>query len=123
MTSDEDGLRAAVQRRADALASGKPEALEAMLHPRFRWTSHRGEVFDRAHYIGSNTGTGLLWRQQLVDQTDVVVVGDVGVVSCVVTDHVEVDGEARTFRMPVTQTWVRVPAGWQCLAGHAGPLL
>jgi hypothetical protein len=44
--SDEDELRAAVQRRADALASGKPEALEALrdragktssIRPHSRW--------------------------------------------------------------------------------------
>jgi hypothetical protein len=23
--------------------------------------------------------------------------------------------------MPMTQVWVRVADGWQCLAGHAGP--
>lgn len=45
---DEDELRAAVRRRARALAAGEPDALEAVLHPLFRWTSHRGEVFDRA---------------------------------------------------------------------------
>jgi hypothetical protein len=121
--SDEDELRAAVERRAEALASGRPADLEAVLHPRFRWTSHRGEVFDRAAYVLSNTGGGLRWRQQLLDQTVVVVLGGTGVVTSVVTDHVEVAGESRAFRMPVTQTWVRGPAGWQCLAGHAGPLL
>jgi hypothetical protein len=121
--SDEDALRAAVQRRADALASGDGGKLEALLHPGFRWTSHRGEVFDRAAYIRSNTSGRLRWNQQLFDQTDIVLVGDTGVVTCVVTDHVEVGGEAKTFRMPVTQTWVHESEGWRCLAGHAGPLL
>jgi ketosteroid isomerase-like protein len=120
--SDEDELRAAVQRRADALASGQVEALAAVLHPSFRWTSHRGEVFDRAAYLASNTSGRLRWRQQLLDDTAFVLVGDVGVVTCVVTDHVEVGGEERVFRMPVTQTWVHGAAGWRCLAGHAGPL-
>ena len=121
--TDEDGLRAAVERRAEALASGQASALEAILHPRFRWTSHRGEVFDRSAYLRSNTGGGPVWRQQLVDRTEVVVLGDTGLVTCLVTDHVEVDGEGRSFRMPVTQTWIREGGHWRCLAGHAGPLL
>ncbi|WP_035849199.1 DUF4440 domain-containing protein [Cryptosporangium arvum] len=41
-------LRDAVGRRSAALAAGDASALEALLHPAFRWTSHRGEVFDRA---------------------------------------------------------------------------
>ncbi|WP_178379877.1 nuclear transport factor 2 family protein [Cryptosporangium aurantiacum] len=121
--TDEDALRAAVERRAQALASGRASALEAVLHPRFRWTSHRGEVFDRAAYVRSNTAGDLVWRQQLVDRTEVVVLGDTGLVTCVVTDQVEVDGASRSFRMPVTQTWVREAGEWRCLAGHAGPLL
>ncbi|GAA3393603.1 nuclear transport factor 2 family protein [Cryptosporangium minutisporangium] len=121
--TDEDALRAAVERRAEALAAGEASGLEAVLHPRFRWTSHRGEVFDRAAYVRSNTAGGLVWRQQLVDRTDVVVLGDTGVVTCLVTDHVEVEGEQRSYRMPVTQTWIREHGRWTCLAGHAGPLL
>jgi hypothetical protein len=31
------------------------------------------------------------------------------------------DGQAQTFTLRLTQTWVRSPQGWQCLAGHAGP--
>jgi hypothetical protein len=41
-----------------------------------------------------------------------------------VTDEVAGDDSvAETFRMPMTQVWVRVEDGWQCLAGHAGPRL
>jgi hypothetical protein len=106
----EPELLAAVQRRAEALGSGRAEELAAVLHPDFHWTSHRGEVFDRDRYA-----------QQIEDpQCDVV--GAVGVVRCLVLDEVERDGVRLTFRMPVTQTWVRDEAGvWTCLAGHAGP--
>jgi len=121
--TDEDELRAAVERRAAALASGVAAELEAVLHPGFRWTSHRGEMFDRAEYVRSNTAGRLVWRQQLVESSEVVVAGDTGVVAAVVTDLVSLDGEPRTFRMLVTQTWVRSEGRWLCLAGHAGPLL
>ena len=41
-----------------------------------------------------------------------------------VTDVVLTEtGEPATFRMPVTQVWVRDRDRWLCLAGHAGPRL
>jgi ketosteroid isomerase-like protein len=80
-------------------------------------------MFDRDAYVRANTGGRLRWLAQVLEQVDVVVVGDTGVVRCVVNDQVQVGGEPKSFRMPVTQTWVRTPGGWLCLAGHAGPAL
>lgn len=51
-----------------------------------------------------------------------MVVGDTAVLYAEVTDVVLSDGDkTETFRMPMTQVWVRLPDGWTCLAGHAGP--
>jgi len=36
-------------------------------------------------------------------------------------DEVVRDGEPQTFRMRLTQIWLRTGDGWVCLAGHAGP--
>ena len=36
---------------------------------------------------------------------------------------VEGEKDPETYRMPMTQFWVRTDLGWQCLAGHAGPRL
>lgn len=121
--SVEDEVCEAVQGRAAALAAGVPAGLTRVLHPQFWWTSHRGETFDRDAYVRANTGGGLRWLAQVVEQVDVVVVGDTGVARRVVSDQVQVDGEQRSYRMPVTQTWVRALGGWVCLAGHAGPAL
>jgi hypothetical protein len=45
------------------------------------------------------------------------------VLRTLVTDTVNgIDG-AETFRMPMTQFWIRSGLRWQCLAGHAGPRL
>ena len=53
---------------------------------------------------------------------DVVVVGDTAVLYVEVTDVVLTDDEEpETFRMPMTQVWVRRDGDWKCLAGHAGP--
>jgi hypothetical protein len=47
----------------------------------------------------------------------------VAVLTAVVVDRVRRGGREETFRMRLTQTWVRSAEGWQCLAGHAGPRL
>jgi hypothetical protein len=53
----------------------------------------------------------------------VLVVGDAAVLRTVVTDTIDrVDG-IETYRMPMTQFWVRTDSGWRGLAGHAGPRL
>ncbi len=97
--SAEDELREAVRRRADALAAADPDGLAALLHPRFRWTSHRGEQFDRESYLEADTRGGLRWHAQVLEQVDVVVVEDTGVVRCVVNDQVDVGGRRRSLRM------------------------
>lgn len=63
-----------------------------------------------------------MWRSQTLSHPHVVVVADTAVLYAEVIDVVSPDDhEARTFRMPMTQVWVRVEGGWKCLGGHAGP--
>lgn len=117
----EEEVLAAARDRGQALGRGDEQALRALLHPQFLWTSHRGETFSRESYLRSNVGGRNTWfGQELVD-TVVVVEGDLAVLRCVVVDDVDIGAGRQLFRMPVTQTWVRGSAGWVCLAGHAGP--
>ncbi|WP_238011902.1 nuclear transport factor 2 family protein [Dactylosporangium sp. AC04546] len=107
---------AAARSRAAALATGDAEALRRLMHPDLRWTTYDGRLLDRDAYIAGNTGTGLRWRSQTLDDVDVVVTGDTAILTALVTDVVE----HGTFRLRLTQTWVRSPAtGWRCLSGHA----
>jgi predicted kinase len=119
----DEGLVRAVRRRADALSSGSAAELEPLLHPAFVWTSHRGEMFDRESYVRANTGWSLSWRDQALDDIRATVLGGVGVVTAVLTDTVEVDGQPVRQRMRTTQTWQRDGGEWLCISGHAGPLL
>jgi predicted kinase len=119
----EEGLRRAVQRRTDAVASGSEMQLERLLHREFVWTSHRGEVFDRESYVRANTGWSLSWRSLVLDDVRAVVTGDIGIVTATVTDTVEADGRPVRQRMRTTETWQRNGGEWVYLAGHAGPLL
>ena len=112
---------AAAERRAAALAAGDSDALRMLLHPDFHWTSHTGEHFDRTGYLAANTGGAVVWHRQRLADAAVQIVGDTAVLRCSVTDDVTTAAGRATFHMPVTQTWVRTPLGWRCLAGHAGP--
>jgi len=49
--------------------------------------------------------------------------GDTAVLTAVAVDEVETDRGRETFRLRLTQTWVRQDGRWQCLSGHAGPRL
>ena len=83
-----------------------------------------GHTFDREEYVRRNTDGHTVWRSQTLVDPEVVVVGDTAVVHAQVSDVVLSDaGEPETFRMPVTQVWVRSGDAWRCLAGHAGPRL
>ncbi|MCO1660111.1 nuclear transport factor 2 family protein [Pseudonocardia humida] len=125
MTASETDIAAvlsAARARAEALAERDTSALEALLHPRFRWTSHRGAVQHRDAYVRSNTAAAVRWYGQGLEDPDVVVVGDTAVLTGTVVDDLDPGDGRRTLRMPVTQTWVRLRGRWVCLAGHAGPV-
>lgn len=110
---------AAARRRAAALAAGDEAALRQLMHPELRWTTYRGEVLGYADYIAGNTGGALRWRAQRLDDVVVVVARETAVLTAAVTDEVSRDGRDQVFRLRLTQTWVRTPEGWRCLAGHA----
>jgi ketosteroid isomerase-like protein len=107
------------------LADGDAERLSELLHEDFRWTAHVGVTYGRAEYIRRNTEGHTIWRSQQLVDPEVVVVGDTAVLYAEVTDVVVPAGEkdSETFRMPMTQVWVRRGDDWVCLAGHAGPRL
>lgn len=115
---------AAAESRAVALAVGDAERLTDLLHEDFRWTAHVGDTYDRAEYVRRNTEGHTVWRSQTLVNPEVVVVGETAVLYAEVHDVVRSDGDAsETFRMPMTQVWVRSGSDWKCLAGHAGPRL
>ncbi|HXH77526.1 nuclear transport factor 2 family protein [Nocardioides sp.] len=112
----------AAEARAAALADGDAERLSALLHQDFRWTAHVGETYDRTEYIRRNTTGHTTWRSQKLLDPEVVVVGETAVLFAEVIDVVLAgDDDTETFRMPMTQVWVRSDGAWVCLAGHAGP--
>ena len=90
------------------------------MHPMMRWATHTGAVLDRDTYIAGNTDGSLVWHEQRLEQPTVVVVGDTAVLTALVVDEVERDGERETFRLGWTQTWVREGRAWRCIGGHAG---
>lgn len=111
----------AAQARAAALAEADAEQLSRILHEDFRWTAHGGATYSRQEYIRRNTEGYTVWRSQDLGSAEVVVVGDTAVLYAEVTDVVVRGDGSETYRMPMTQVWVRERGDWKCLAGHAGP--
>lgn len=121
---EEAQVVAAAEERASALAAGDVVRLLELLHEDFTWTTHLGETYDRSAYVRRNTGGHTVWRSQELSEVRVVVVGDTAVLRAEVSDVVASGtGGDETFRMPMTQVWVRADGRWRCLAGHAGPRL
>ncbi len=122
MNEETEVIRAA-EARASALADGDADRLLGLLHEDFRWTSHVGETYDRTEYVRRNTQGDTVWRSQGLIGPHVVVVGETAVLLAEATDVVlSRTGEPETFRMPMTQVWVRDGADWTCLAGMRDPV-
>jgi hypothetical protein len=119
--TDEADVLAAAQLRAAALARGDADELRRLMHPELRWTTHTGSVLDRDGYVAGNTEGSLVWHEQRLELPRVTVVGHTAVLTAIVLDEVERGGRRETFRLRLTQTWVREHGTWRCLAGHAGP--
>jgi ketosteroid isomerase-like protein len=115
----ESEVLAAAEARARALAAGDADALRELHHPDLRWTTHRGEVLDRDRYIAGNTSGELVWHAQRLEDASVAVTGDTAVLTASVVDDVSRAGDRSTFRLHLTQTWVRDENGWRVLAAHA----
>jgi hypothetical protein len=118
----EQQVIAAAEDRASALAAGDAERLARLLHEGFRWTSHTGETYSRSEYVHRNTKGHKIWRSQRLSGVEVLIVSATAVLHAEVTDELLGENdEPETFRMPITQVWVRQDDVWMCLAGHAGP--
>jgi ketosteroid isomerase-like protein len=116
-----DAILEATRRRSAALVARDADALRALHHPGFRFTTPRGDVRDRDAYVAGNTEGDLVWRDQHLVEHDVVVAGDAAVLTGVVHDAFERAGEPGAHDMRITLVWVRHDGDWVVLAAHAGP--
>ena len=119
MPSVEEGVIAAARLRASALVRGDVDELRRLLHPQLQWTTRLAVVLDRDAYIAGNINGSIVWRAQRLEEPRVTVVGDTAILTATVIDEVTVAEQPQTFRLRLTQTWVRQGEGWQCIAGHA----
>lgn len=117
--SPEEEVTEAALRRAAALAAGDAVALRLLMHPALQWTTFRGKVLGYEDYIAGNTSGDLRWRAQRLEDVKVAVAGNTAVLTAAVTDEVTQNEHDSSFHLRLTQTWVRTPEGWRCLAGHA----
>jgi hypothetical protein len=112
---------AASERRSAALVARDADALRALHHPGFRFTTPRGDVKDLAAYIEGNTAGELVWRAQHLVSHEIVLAGEVAVLTGVMHDEFERAGVVGAHDMHVTFVWVLAGDAWVLLAGHAGP--
>jgi hypothetical protein len=122
MTTLQEDVLVAVTDRAEALVAQDWALVEGQLHPDFVYTNSRGERLTRAAYLDFLRLGPLRWRRQRLEQASVVVAGGAAVVTGVVVDDVEVDGEPHLLRFATTQTYVLLERGWSYLAGQTAPL-
>ena len=101
------------------MAAGDATALRLLMHPDLQWTTFRGEVLGYEEYIAGNTGGNLRWRSQRLEGVTVSGTDSTAILTATVTDEVSRDGRDDIFHLRLTQTWVRTPQGWRCIAGHA----
>ncbi|GAB3544064.1 hypothetical protein GCM10027404_00130 [Arthrobacter tumbae] len=108
--------------RADALRRRDGKQLRRLLHPQFRWTSHKGDHFDRDAYLESKVEGQNNWHAQTLEEPEITILGTAAVLTCIVKDDVSNSDGRNQYRMPMTQVWVYEKT-WKLVAGHAGPLI
>jgi ketosteroid isomerase-like protein len=116
-----EAVLAAARRRSAALVARDAQALRALHHPDFRFTTPRGDVRDRDQYIAGNTAGELVWRDQHLVAHEVVIHGDTAVLVAVVHDAFDRGGIPGGHDMRLTLVWVKAGEDWIVLAAHAGP--
>ena len=116
-----DAILAATRRRSAALVARDADALRALHHPDFRFTTPRGDVRDRDAYVAGNTAGELVWRAQHLVEHEIVLDGETAVLIGVVHDEFERTGEPGAHDMRLTLVWVKHDDDWVVLAAHAGP--
>ena len=112
----------AATARGRALAEQDWPAFEAALHPAFVYTNAQGIRIGRDEYLAFVRDGPLRWREQRLEDVQVVVEEPVAVLTARVIDDVLVDGEPYRLRFATTQTYVRGADGWSYLAGQTGPV-
>src|SRR5437870_117535 len=101
-----DAIFDVVQQRSAALVARDAAALGALHHPDFRFTTPRGEVRDLEAYIAGNTGGATAWHAQHLVSHELVVAGDVAVLTGVMHDEYTRAGAAGAHDMHVTFVFV-----------------
>ena len=114
-------MRAAAERRGQALASQDWAALESALHPEFVYVNAQGIRLGRDDYLGFVRDGPLRWTEQKLEDVEGVVLDTVAVLTATVVDDVRIGEEKHRLVFASTQTYVREGDKWLYLAGQTGP--
>jgi hypothetical protein len=114
-------VRAVAERRAQALANRDWSTLESALHPEFVYVNAQGIRLSRDDYLGFVRDGPLRWKEQRLEDVQVVALATVAVLTATVVDHVQIGEERHRLVFASTQTYVREDDQWLYLAGQTGP--
>jgi hypothetical protein len=101
----------ALRARSACLVSRDGDALRALLHPDFVYTTSDGRLQGREDYIAATTAGDLHWRHQEFEDVQVAPEGPVVVVTARVVDHLRWNDELFTWRFATTQVYVPAEDG------------
>ncbi len=116
-----EAVQIALAGRSRAIVARDADALRDLLHPLFSYTNASGSVLDREGYLDLTVRGPLRWHDQRVDVGSVTRAGEVVVVTGLVEDEVQVEGDVHVWTFATTQVYVEESGRLLYLAGHTGP--
>jgi hypothetical protein len=100
-----------MRARSACLVSRDGDALRALLHPDFVYTTSEGRLSGREDYIATTTAGDLHWQEQAFEDVQVASEGPVVIVTARVVDHLRWNHELVTWRFATTQVYVPAEDG------------
>lgn len=123
MTETAEAIRAAEQRRCDAMLANDPAALDAALHPRLQFHHASGAVDDKAAYIAKMSAgrivyAGIAWEEQRIEE----LAADVALLTGKMITDVRVEGVDKRLNNRVMTLWRFDEDLWRLLAFQSTPI-
>jgi hypothetical protein len=117
--SDPEGFGKRTVDLYEAMKAGNTSALDAMLAPRFVFTSYVGATGTRAQYIDVLAKKQMVIESYKLEPVGVEVQGDAAVVVYHLTIKAHVGAVPWPSELVSTDTWVKLGGAWKLLARHS----
>jgi hypothetical protein len=116
-------IRAAEQRRCDAMLANDSAALDAILDPRLHFAHATGVVDDKAAYLAKMAAgrieyVGIAWTDEAVEE----LAGGIAMLTGKMTTEVKVEGLPKTLNNRVLMVWGESASAWRVIAFQSTPM-